>query len=167
MTRIIGIDVGLTGAVAVLPDGLLFDTPTAVVARGKQKRSVYVPAQMLKILMPLADWQSATKEELVAIIEDVHATPKAMGGVSSSFSLGLGKGYWVMALTALSIPYDLVTPQRWKRAMMDGMGKDKDASRVRALQLFPDLADQLGLKKHHGRADALLIAEYRRRLEVL
>ena len=47
--------------------------------------------------------------------------------------------------------------------MLDGMQKTKDASRYKAMQLFPQLADQLNLKKHEGRADALLIAEWRRR----
>ena len=70
-----------------------------------------------------------------------------------------------MALVCLTIPYTLVTPQRWKKELMDGMPKDKDSSRVVAIRLFPTFATELKLKKHHGRADALLIAEYLRRKE--
>jgi crossover junction endodeoxyribonuclease RuvC len=54
-----------------------------------------------------------------------------------------------------------VTPQRWKKTMLDGQGKDKDAARFKAQALFPQI--ELHLKKHDGRADALLIAEFARR----
>jgi hypothetical protein len=45
--------------------------------------------------------------------------------------------------------------------MLDGQGKDKDAARFKAQALFPQI--ELHLKKHDGRADALLIAEFARR----
>ena len=80
-------------------------------------------------------------------------------GVRSMFTMGYGVGVWTGLLVGLLLPYNRVTPQRWKKLMMDGIAaKDKDASRHRAQQLFP-LAD-LRLKKHDGRAEALLIAEY-------
>ena len=152
--HIIGIDPGLTGAVAILPEGLFFDTPTASVKKGSSKK-VYLVAEMVTILA-IVDRDNAH-----VYIEDVHAMPGQ--GVSSTFSFGRGYGLWEGIVAALGIPYTLVSPVRWKRAMMDGMGKEKGASRVRAGQLFPQFADLLGLVKHHGRADALLIAEYGRR----
>jgi crossover junction endodeoxyribonuclease RuvC len=79
------------------------------------------------------------------------------------FTMGRGLGTWEGVLAGLGIPYELVTPQRWKKALMDGMGKDKDASRLQAIRLFPAIAGQLARKKDDGRADALLIAEYGRR----
>ena len=151
--HIIGIDPGLTGAVAVLPEGRFFDTPVAQVKKGGKK--VYLVADMVSIL-GIVDRQNAH-----VYIEDVHAMPGQ--GVSSSFSFGRGFGLWEGIVAALGIPYTLVSPVRWKRAMMDGMGKEKGASRVRAGQLFPHLANQLTRVKDHGRADALLIAEYGRR----
>ena len=95
-----------------------------------------------------------------AAIERVNSMPGQ--GVASSFTFGKGFGIWLGILASFSVSVDLVHPTRWKKAMLDGMGKEKDAARIRAKELFPS-AD-LSLRKHHGRADALLIAEYRRRL---
>ena len=156
--HIIGIDPGLTGAVAVLPEGRFYDTPVASVKKGGKK--VYLVAEMVAALESFG-YDAAGLPRGHAYIEDVHSMPGQ--GVSSSFSFGRGFGLWEGIVAALGIPYTLVSPVRWKRAMMDGMGKEKGASRVRAGQLFPQLADQLNRVKDHGRADALLIAEYGRR----
>ena len=155
--HIIGIDPGLTGAVAVLPEGLFFDTPTASVKKGGKK--VYLVADMVAIFNAYVF--DASFPDTHVYIEDVHAMPGQ--GVSSTFSFGRGYGLWEGIVAALGIPYTLVSPVRWKRAMMDGMGKEKGASRVRAGQLFPRFVGQLTRVKDHGRADALLIAEYGRR----
>ena len=84
-------------------------------------------------------------------------------GVTSTFSMGHGLGLWEGILSALGVPYQMVTPQAWKKAMMAGQEKEKDASRQVAMRLFPSTIPKLSLKKHHGRSDALLIAEYLRR----
>lgn len=154
--RYIGIDPGLSGAVAVLSGALgleftLLDTPVAMVGKKRE----YVAVRMVELLRPYA-------ENSVAALESVHSMPKQ--GVASAFNLGRGLGLWIGILAALGISCDMVPPQRWKGVMMDGMGKEKDAARLRAMQLFPAASDHLALKKHHGRAEALLIAEYRRRL---
>ena len=78
------------------------------------------------------------------------------------FNFGKGFGLWLGILAGLGIPHTLVTPQAWKKEMMQGMG-DKDAARIRAQELFPHCVDSLSRKKDIGRADALLIAEYGRR----
>ena len=75
-------------------------------------------------------------------------------------------GCWQGVLAALQIPHQMVTPQRWKRTLMDGRPKGKAASVLVAQQLFPWAAPQLRGprgKALDGRADALLIAEYVRR----
>ena len=157
-TAYIGIDPGLDGAVAfVFDDGapLVFDTPTLRVGSGKVTRRVYNPQAMAEIIASCSNRRHV-------FIEDVHSMPGQ--GVASTFTFGVGFGTWLGILAALGLSYDRVPPQRWKRAMLDGMGHDKDASRVRAIQLFPAVADQLGLKKHDGRAEALLLAEYGRRV---
>ena len=155
--HIIGIDPGLTGAVAVLPEGLFFDTPVASVKKGGKK--VYLVAEMVALFLVYR--ASEVPDRAHVYIEDVHAMPGQ--GVSSTFSFGRGYGLWEGIVAALGIPYTLVSPVRWKRAMMDGMGKEKGASRIRAGQLFPRFIGQLTRVKDHGRADALLIAEYGRR----
>jgi len=153
----IGIDPGLSGAVAMLSSSgsvlALDDTPVASVG----KKHVYLPREMKRLIFELA-----ASGEVIAVLEDVHAMPKQ--GVTSTFSLGRGAGLWEGILVGIGVPYELVKPELWKKIMMSGMGKDKDASRVKALQLFPAAINSLALKKHHGRADALLLAEYRRRI---
>jgi len=158
----IGIDPGLSGAVAVIDDTaefpenprtMLFDAPTTMV---DTKRKPLAPAMAL-LLKPFAD-----REDVLAVLENVHSMPKQ--GVASSFSFGEGKGMWEGILAAYSIPTEQVSPQRWKKEIMADQGKEKDAARFKAMALFPALADQLKLKKHDGRAEALLLAEYGRRL---
>lgn len=164
----IGIDPGLSGAVAVLNDGpviggsptplcpIVYDTPTALVEGEKTKRK-YLTSAMAFILKSFRE-----RGDVLAVLENVHSMPKQ--GVASSFCFGEGKGMWEGILAAFEIPVELVSPQRWKKAIMADQGKDKSAARFKAMALFPTLADQLKLVKHDGRAEALLMAEYARRL---
>jgi crossover junction endodeoxyribonuclease RuvC len=85
-------------------------------------------------------------------------------GVASSFTFGEGFGIWKGIIAAFQLPVELVSPQRWKKTMLADQGKEKDASRFKAMQLFPSVADQLKRVKDDGRAEALLLAEYGRRL---
>lgn len=154
---IIGIDPGLTGAVAILCNGVLaiFDTPTECIKKGKSNKQEFLPAEMASI------FSAVRGQECCCFIEKVGAMPGQ--GVSSMFGFGKGYGMWIGILAALRIPYTLVTPQAWKKALMQGLS-DKDASRGRAQQLFPEYSEFFKLKKHNGRADAALIAEHGRRL---
>lgn len=160
----IGIDPGLDGAVAILGyetvlgaagKPLIYDTPTLTVKGASGNRREYHLIKMASFLRPFAACS-------VAYIENVHAMPGQ--GVRSMFTMGLGVGAWMGILAALEIPVTRVTPQRWKGVMLDGMGHDKDAGRLRAIQLFPTQAEVFERKKDDGRADAILIAEYGRRL---
>jgi len=164
--NIIGLDPGVTGAIARLYEpvggGLVaqvWDTPT-----GKDgKRTIFLPAEMRALLADAVGDKVTT-----VFIESVHSMPKQ--GVSSSFGFGVGYGMWIGLVAGLGLPYELVTPQRWQSVMMAGLPKEpdkkkrKDASRARAQQLFPSLVSQLNRVKDDGRAEALLIASYGRRL---
>ena len=98
------------------------------------------------------------------MIEAVHSMPKQ--GVASSFSFGRGLGIWEGILSAYSIPYVKVSPQRWKKEMLADMPRDnKDSSRIAATRLFPNASDMLARKKDDGRAEALLMAAYAQRLQ--
>lgn len=147
----IGIDPGVSGAVAsISPGGIQFvDCPT-IKQNGKTKPNPTLMASELKRL--------ATPDSII-VIEAVHSMPGQ--GVSSMFSFGMGYGVWLGIIAALAVPVEFVTPQTWKKYY--SLGPDKEASRVAALQLFPCQADFLKLKKHHGRSEALLLAEYLRR----
>ena len=171
----IGIDPGLHGAVGTLieepeietydmdgsagrrPTGKtiltphVFDTPTVEVD-GKFK---YLVGGMALLLKPFAN-----RSNVLAILEDVHSMPKQ--GVASSFNFGVGKGVWLGILGAYEIPFELVSPQRWKKFM--SLDKDKNAARLKASQMFPSIAEQFKLVKYDGRAEAILMAEYGKRL---
>jgi hypothetical protein len=90
-------------------------------------------------------------------IERAQAMPDQ--GSSSGFNYGTGFGIYIGVLAALDIPYTFVGAAVWKRH--HGLIKqDKEASRLKATVLVPQLAGDLRLKKHHGRAEAVLIALY-------
>lgn len=157
--RVVGVDPGLTGAVASIDNtggGILFyDTPTLQVKSGKSYKNVIDMPAAVRILQEL--------KPTYLVIEKVQAMPgggERSMGATSAFNFGMGFGIWLGIIAAMKIPYEQVHPATWKAKLMAGMTKDKDASRLRAMQIYPDVADRLNLKKHHGRADALLLATY-------
>lgn len=158
----VGIDPGLHGAVAAVDRFSAFrgvwDAPTTIVKRGKKSRTVYEAPLMVHILRSL---QEKYEVQLVGM-ERVNAMPGQ--GVTSMFSMGHGFGLWEGIISALGLPLELTVPQVWKKKMLaGGKGDDKQASIVRAMQLFPAAAPLLARKKDDGRAEALLIAEFFRR----
>ena len=155
---VIGIDPGITGAVAAINDGdvvEVWDTPTSQTKVGKKTKTDYMPSEMSEI------FAGYPPSYVHVFIESVHAMPGQ--GVCSMFGFGKGFGLWLGILAALKMPRTLVTPQAWKKEMMQGM-RDKDAARIRAQELFPSLTEKLSRKKDIGRADAILICEYGRRI---
>ena len=148
----IGIDPGLAGAVAVLtPEGTLealADTPTLTLKVQRGSKQVYDVPGMAELLRPYAGHQCQVYIE--------ESQPMPGQGTRSMFTIGFGYGLWIGLLTTLALSYTPIRPGIWKRAL--ALGKDKEASRLRAMQLYPG-AD-LRLKKHHGRAEALLLASY-------
>jgi len=169
----IGIDPGLSGAVAVINEDVIgqpglgylvevFDTPTMQVDSSGKVRNKYNAAAMAELLAPYISIPPYPTGRALVILESVHSMPKQ--GVASSFTFGEGLGIWKGIIAAYRLPLELPSPQRWKKLMMADMGKDKDASRLKAIQLFPVIAEKLSRKKDDGRAEALLMAEYGRRL---
>lgn len=163
--RYIGIDPGISGAIAVIGAAgavEFFDTPILQIKSGKSLKNI-IDANAAALLL-----QSIHPSYV--IIEKVWAMTKGAGGASmgstSAFNFGMGFGIWLGIIAALQIPHEQVAPVTWKRRLMLDMGQEKDASRLRAMQLFPQASGSLNLKKHHGRADALLLAEYARRYSV-
>lgn len=159
--RVVGIDLGLRGALAALDlDGRLValaDMPTLPIA-GRPDYDVDA----------LAAWLDRQAPGLLAVgIEYVHAMPRRLGGSLASFSLGRASGLVEMWARARRVPLEIVPPRVWQRAMLPvrrgrGAAQSKQAALLTARRLFPDAP--LGRPSRHGRADALLIAEYVRRL---
>lgn len=159
---IIGIDPGLSGAVAFIETAsdvvVIQDTPVETVSR----RRVYLVASMGDLLEAhMQDSQFGTRRtDCHAFIEYQQTFPGMPP--RSMFSIGYGYGLWVGLLAGMNIPYTIVKPPVWKRGVDLPKGSDKKASVARAQQLYPRESGRLPRGKD-GRAEALLIAEYGRR----
>lgn len=158
----IGIDPGLTGAIAMLGHKSevlhLSDLPT--IARGgklaKVKRQID-PSELAATLRHCA--APFDRNEVLVFIEMVTSIPRQ--GVGTIFSLGHSAGTIEGVVASLRLPYELVRPQDWKPAVgLKGSAKDgaKEAARAKAMRLYH--LPELGRVKDHNRAEAILIARY-------
>ena len=139
----------------------VFDIPTTSRrVNNKDKRQIdpYQLAAWLEIQRPLIKF---------AVIEQVQAMPsrgrpgeerRAMG-VTSAFNFGFTTGAIHGIIAACGIEIRTVSPQVWKRKF-GLLGQDKDASRGEASRRLPSCAHLWPLKKHDGRAEAVLLAIY-------
>ena len=160
----IGIDPGLSGAIArIMPNGdvCIVDVPTRTVDKkgktksGKNKtQNVYDVPGMVSIFEGFAHDYGTNNIHL--FIEKSQPMPDQ--GVVSVFGYGKGYGIYLGIFAALKIPYTEIHPMTWRKIVMRDMPREKDASIIRAKQLYPN-AD-ITLKRHHGRSEALLIAHY-------
>ena len=157
--RHIGIDPGLSGAIAVLTDDTLqiHDMPVMTVDRnGKAKRQVSAN-ELAELLYLYSKMYSG--EDCHVYCERVSAM--AGQGVTSVFSFGRSFGMIEGILAALKMPVTFVAPATWTRAI--GRSPGKDASRSRAMELFPEYQHMFKRVKDDGRADAALIAHWGRK----
>lgn len=155
----IGIDPGLTGAIAALADG----EPVAVVDMPTMRRNGANEVCAHTLAGLIRELRSGHAGAYVsAALECVHSMPT--DGRGSAFRFGEGFGKVKATLEVLGIPTRLVGPAVWKRhyALLK---QHKDASRIKAITCFPGRGDDLRRKKDHGRADALLLAAYLNTLE--
>lgn len=153
----VGIDPGLYGAIAFIDEAgealRVEDTPVLLLKRsGKNERHVLDEDGMVALL---ASWPAT---ELRVILEQVGPMPKQ--GLGSTFNFGDGFGCWKGILAGMRLKRLLVRPQRWQADMLDGVPRCDGASLIVARRRFPRV--DLHRKKDHGRADALLLAEYGR-----
>lgn len=152
MSLCIGIDPGLSGAIAIIDHaGELVSVTDSPIVRDLSLAWVD-GGELQSIVLNALQGRPAR-----AFVERVSSMPGQ--GVASSFQFGVGFGSILSVLQAMQISLIFVTPAVWKRSY--GLGKDKHASLHKARLLWPS-AD-LRLAKHDGRAEALLIAEYGRR----
>lgn len=159
MPYIIGIDPGLTGAIAILtPTGTFVavrDMPIKVSGSGKAKVKNEVDAEMLTELLLHCVAPDGSMRESTLYLEQVASFRDQ--GVAGVFSFGHSYGIVKGVAAALGLPLVLIRPAVWKKEF--GLLKQKkDAARTYAIQLYP-LAP-LERKKDCGRADAILIARY-------
>lgn len=153
---VVGIDPGLSGAVAFLHGDQLLsvaDLPVVDVQHGKGSRKELSPALLHDMLVH-------TEIRIAkAIVEHVGASPQM--GTTSAFRFGENFGAIIAVLACCGIRTELVRPQTWKKAM--GLGSDKSLSRAAALKLWPDQSHYFARAKDDGRAESALLAEYGKR----
>ena len=148
----VGIDPGLTGAVAFLRNGeyySLFDIPTTLKGSGSVKQEVE-PGGLKRMFLERLEG----REDVAIALERVSAMPGQ--GSSSVFSFGDTYGCCRSVASLTGYPLHLVTPTTWKKHF--GLGRDKEESRALASRLFPGA--ELHLKKHADRSEALLMARW-------
>jgi len=160
---IIGIDPGLSGAIALIEriDGEIrlevFDVPIHQIKRGKSAKKELDAHTLAGIFLR---GSLRKPQPYHAFIERVGAMPGQ--GVSSMFAFGKVYGAMLACVACFGLPYTLVTPVAWKKAtgVPVGEGASKDGSRARASQLMPQHASLWARVKDDGRAEAALIAYY-------
>ena len=138
----IGIDPGTNGGIAWITDG-----------KPCVEKMPETLADLWELICDIhSDMGQMKQAPIKAYIEQVHSSPQM--GVKSAFTFGNGFGHLEMALTAAGIPFERVRPQVWQKALGCMTKGDKNITKRKAQELFPQI------KVTHATADALLIAHY-------
>ena len=153
--KIIGIDPGLSGAIAVLHNKKvinIYDMP--VMAEGKKNKRQLNSSQLVNIL---TDNINNGEEEAIVVVEQVNAMPGQ--GVTSMFNFGQTFGAIKGVCAALKLPIFFVRPSKWKKHF-ELLNSSKDASRTKVIEMYPTLSSQLAKKRDVNKSDAILIAKF-------
>ena len=153
---IIGIDPGISGSICFFQDGKIIDVvemPT--MTEGKKNKKQVNGSQIFNEISEKIN--KLDKEEIKVIIEQVSAMPGQ--GVTSMFNFGQSFGILKGICSAMQLPMYFVRPAKWKK-YFNLINSEKDASRTRAIEVFPYFSGQLSRKKDSNKADAILIASF-------
>jgi crossover junction endodeoxyribonuclease RuvC len=151
---IIGIDPGVSGAICILNNGIIVDVyemPTMI--DGKKNKKQVNGAEVVNIFLK----EIENEKNVKVAIEHVNAMPGQ--GVTSMFNFGQSFGVIKGICSALRLPINFIRPTKWKKHY-NLIGSDKDASRTKVIELFPDISSKISRKKDSNKADAILIAKY-------
>ena len=151
---IIGIDPGINGAISIIENKKIievYDTPTMI--DGKKNKRQINSAQVTNIIKERLN----TDKEVIVVVEHVNAMPGQ--GVTSMFNFGQSFGVIKGICAALSLPIYFVRPAKWKK-LFNLIKTNKDASRTKVIEAYPQISNKLHRKKDSNRADAILIALY-------
>ena len=152
--RIIGIDPGLSGGIAILDDLKIFDIyDMPIMSEGKKNKSQLNSAQLVNIIKK----NIISNGDTFLIVEQVSAMPGQ--GVTSMFNFGQTFGSIKGICAALNLPIFFVRPAKWKKHF-DLINSSKDASRTKVIEMYPSISPRLSKKKDVNKADAILIARY-------
>ena len=153
---IIGIDPGISGSICFFLDGKIIDVvemPT--MAEGKKNKKQVNGSQIFNEISFRV--KKLDKKDVKVIIEQVSAMPGQ--GVTSMFNFGQSFGILKGICSAMQLPMYFVRPAKWKK-YFNLINSEKDASRTRAIEIFPYFSGQLSRKKDSNKADAILIASF-------
>ena len=153
---IIGIDPGISGSICFLEDGKILDVvemPTMIDGK-KNKRQVNGSQIYNEISKRI---KHIEKKDIKVIIEQVSAMPGQ--GVTSMFNFGQSFGILKGICSAMQLPMYFVRPAKWKK-YFNLINSQKDASRTKAIEIFPYFSSNLSKKKDNNKADAILMANY-------
>ena len=153
---IIGIDPGISGSICFFQDGKIIDVvemPT--MTEGKKNKKQVNGSQIFNEISDRI--RKLDKRDIKEIIEQVSAMPGQ--GVTSMFNFGQSFGILKGICSAMQLPMYFVRPAKWKK-YFNLINSEKDASRTRAIEIFPYFSGQLSRKKDSNKADAILIASF-------
>jgi len=151
---IFGIDPGVSGAISILENKRVvevFDMPTMI--DGKKNKKQINGAQVTNIIKEKLNQE----KETIVVVEHVNAMPGQ--GVTSMFNFGQSFGVIKGICSALGLPIYFVRPTKWKKHF-NLIKTNKDASRTKVIEVYPEISSKLSRKKDSNRADAILIARY-------
>ena len=152
--KIIGIDPGLNGAIAILENNKvlnIFEIP--VMSEGKKNKRQLNSALLASLLRE----NITNNDEVAVVVEQVNAMPGQ--GVTSMFNFGQTFGAIKGICATLDLPIFFVRPSKWKKHF-ELINSSKDSSRTKAIEMYPKLSDQLAKKKDVNKSDAILIARF-------
>ncbi len=153
---IIGIDPGISGSICFLEEGKILDViemPT--MAEGKKNKKQVNGSQIYNEIKKKID--KSKNQDVRVVIEQVSAMPGQ--GVTSMFNFGQSFGILKGICSAMQLSMFFVRPAKWKK-YFNLINSEKDASRTRAIEIFPYFSSELSRKKDSNKADAILIARF-------
>ena len=153
---IIGIDPGISGSICFLKDGKIMDVvemPT--MTEGKKNKRQVNGSQIYNEISKRINVNN--DQDVRVVIEHVTAMPGQ--GVTSMFNFGQSFGILKGICSAMQLSMYFVRPAKWKK-YFNLLNSEKDASRTRAIEIFPYFSPQLSKKKDSNKADAILIASF-------
>ena len=153
---IIGIDPGISGSICFFKNGEIkdvIDMPT--MTEGKKNKKQVNGSQIFNEISKRI--KEIDRKDIKVVIEQVSAMPGQ--GVTSMFNFGQSFGILKGICSAMQLPMYFVRPLKWKK-YFNLINSEKDASRTRAIEIFPYFSSNLSRKKDSNKADAILIASF-------
>ena len=152
---IIGIDPGISGSICFFKDGRILEViEMPVMTEGKKNKKQVNGSQIYNEFLKRINKKD---DEIRVVIEQVSAMPGQ--GVTSMFNFGQSYGILKGICSTMQLPMFFVRPAKWKK-YFNLINSQKDASRTKAIEIFPYFSTQLSKKKDSNKADAILIASF-------